>query len=649
MCGIFGQFSKNGAKSELVHEMGQLLVHRGPDGYDVYSNADIAFGAGRLAIIDLSAPVGPLFNEDGAIGVAFNGEIYNYRALRQQLEQLGHQFRTDTDTEVLVHGYEEWGKALPLKLRGMFAFCIYDRNENYLFLARDRAGEKPLYHTRTNTGEFVFASEIKAILRHPDIKALVNHHALPSYLALGYVPAPMTMFEGIFKLAPASTLTIHFDATQEDRYWQADTTILSENDLSYEQATKDLRAHLIDAVESRMVSDVPVGALLSGGVDSTSVVALMQAINSSKVDTFTVGFDFAQDSYGDDKFNVDLHYSKIAAEHIGTRHHAITIKDDFVPELLPHLVYQMDEPIAQHSIIQSTYVSALARHMDIPVLLSGDAGDELFMGYTHYGHDQKISRINKIPKLIRHKIIKPVIEQFLPRYAHFIPKITADDPILRYLEWMRFLRLDDIEQILLDGSDTYQQLHNTLMPWLSAHSRADFAERIAYTSFNLWVAEDSNMRVDKTSMLMSIETRAPLEDHSLVDFAFQLPMAYKLRDGDTKRIFKDAISDLVPQSILKRKKWGFIPPTSDWLRTNLRPLVDRYLSHEYVESAGLCQPDIVTRIVAAHMTKEGYHLKEIWALLVLHIWHALYIDQSLILTKKIMPLDIVDASQIEMY
>lgn len=643
MCGIFGQLTSTQADIELVQRMARRIAHRGPDGYNVFCEGHFAFGAGRLAIIDLDAPAGALWNEDRSVGVVFNGEIYNFAILREELIKTGHHFVTHTDTEVLVHGYEEWGiENLLERLNGMFAFCIFDVHEDCLWLARDRLGEKPLYYTRHVTDEFLFASEIKALFESERLTANVNYDALPYYLTLGYVPAPQTMFAGIHKLGAGEFMRVTTSDITVQSYWvpQMDTTQV---DYSYSDAVKQVRQRLEQAVESRMMSDVTVGALLSGGVDSSAVVALMNQMTNKPVNTFTVGFDFAGDEHGDSKFNVDLHHAEQAAAHLRTHHHAIIIQDDFIAELLPHLVHQMDEPVAQHSIMQTAYVTAIARHMDVPVLLSGDAGDELFLGYGHYVQDQKLAQVMRVPRFMRSGIA-PLVKS-IPRFAPYAEKLMADSPSKRYLEWMRFLRVAEADA-LLARPFADDALSDLLTPVLQTPNTDAFADRIAYTSLRLWIAEDSNMRMDKMSMLMSVESRAPLEDHHFVDFALSLPLDYKLRHGDVKRVFKDAVRDLLPETILNRPKWGFIPPTSDWLRHELRSLVDDYLSPDYVTHANLCNPTEVSRLVTEHMTKRGYHLKAVWALLVLHMWHAIYIDKSLVLSDKVTAQAVIAGSEI---
>jgi asparagine synthase (glutamine-hydrolysing) len=645
MCGIYGQLNPAGADPNLIERMAQCLAHRGPDGYGTYCDGPLAFGAGRLAIIDLSAGVQPIFNEDRSVAIVFNGEIYNYRALRDELSAQGHVFATGTDTEVIVHGYEEWGDTIIERLRGMFAFCIWDKPRERLLLARDRAGEKPLYYAQLGD-EFIFASEIKALLLHPGLRRAVDPDALVMYLSLGYVAPPRTMFAGICKLAPGEKLVLHHNTRHIEEYWHPvmDTRRAPQGDLV--QQVRDL---LVECVEMRMMSDVPIGVFLSGGVDSTATAAIVSRALDHPVQSFTVGFDLS--GKGDTKFNVDARYAALASKTLKTDHHAIMIRqDDSLREILPYLVYGLDEPVAQHAIVQTVYVSALARMNGVPVLLSGDGGDELFAGYPHYRSDRVLERYLQIPALLRQGVITPLLEHAPARFdavRKLAQKSRNVDPAQRYLHWMRIIDPARLPDLLHDPALAQRSgaiLNQVLRPLLDDPQTRHFADRIAYTSLNLWLAEDSNMRVDKMSMAMSIEARAPFEDHKMMEFALSIPLRYKLADGDFKTVLKRAVSGFVPQEILSRSKWGFYPPSSDWLRTVLRPLVDTYLSRERIEATGFFQPEMVARLVDDHMSKRGYELWSLWALLIFQIWHALYIDQSLTLDHALTPAEVMAAA-----
>ncbi len=632
MCGIFGEYNLAGADRALVERMAQRLAHRGPDGFSVHADGVFAFGAGRLAIIDLNAPPGVLFSEDRQTAVAFNGEIYNHRALRAELENAGHHFATRTDTEVIVHGYEQWGRGVLDRLRGMFAVCVWDAAQRSMLLARDRAGEKPLYYAPAE-GRLCFASEIKALLADAALPRALNAQAALAYFALGYIPAPHTPFQGVHKLQPGEYLTYDGKRVVTGQYWRP--SMPAPEGWSYAESVARTRAALAEAVEMRMMSDVPVGAFLSGGLDSSAVVALMRASASGPVRTFTVGFELPPGSTLDSKFNVDARFAEAFARELGAEHHAITIReDDSLCRLLPHLICSMDEPIAQPSIIQTVFVAALARTQGVPVLLSGDGGDELFAGYPHFRSDQRLAAYLRLPAVVR-ALSTPLLERLPARFeaaSRMAEKSRRIDPLSRYLAWKRMIDPADFGEALRlpDSGDVARALlERSLGPLLAAPQTPHFADRIAYAGLVSWLADDSNMRVDKLSMAMSVESRAPFEDHPLIDLALRIPLEHKLRGGTVKHVLKSAVQDIVPASVRNRPKWGFVPPASEWLRTVLRPLVERWLAPEYVAHVGVMQPEWVQQRVRGHIDRREYHLWPVWTALAFHLWHAVYIDEAL--------------------
>jgi len=640
MCGIFGDYALSGADRALVERMARRLSHRGPDGYSIHHDGIFAFGAGRLAIIDLNAPPGVLFSEDRQTAVAFNGEIYNYRALRAELEAAGHQFTTHTDTEVIVHGFEQWGLDVLQRLRGMFALCVWDAEDRRIVLARDRAGEKPLYYAPSD-GRLRFASEIKALLAYPAFPRNLNAEAVLGYFAVGYAPAPYTPFEGVYKVQPGEYLIYNGEELISNRYWQP--VMPAPSDWSYEEATARTRAALEASVAMRMMSDVPFGAFLSGGLDSSAVVALMRAHSQDPVRTFTVGFDVPAGSTLDHKFNVDARFASEVARAFGTEHHSIAIRsDDSLSDLLPRLVYSMDEPIAQVSILQTVFVSALARSQGVPVLLSGDGGDELFAGYPHFPADQQLAAYLRLPGIAR-AITTPILESLPSRFEavkRMAEKSRSVDPVSRYLGWKRMIDPASFDEALVVPAATRRArelLERSFGPLLAAPQTPYFADRIAYAGLASWLAEDSNMRVDKLSMAMSVESRAPFQDHELIALALQIPLRHKLQGTSVKRVLKSAVQDIVPASVLNRPKWGFVPPASEWLRTHLRPLVDRWLAPDYVAHVGVMKPDWIRQRISDHHDKRGYHLWPIWTALVFHLWYALYIDEVLSFPEPLTP------------
>ncbi|HLA45397.1 MAG TPA: asparagine synthase (glutamine-hydrolyzing), partial [Aggregatilineales bacterium] len=464
-------------------------------------------------------------------------------------------------------------------------FAIWDSSSQRLMLVRDCMGQKPLYYARwENT--FLFASEIKAILQHPAAQREVNSEILPEYLALGYVLPPNTLFKNIYKLAPGHFLMVESDASIQSRAYWKPTIALDESTSRTEQA-RTLRKKLENAVEMRLMSDVPLGTFLSGGVDSTTITALTGNMTGQAVKSFTVGFDFQKDSIGDRKFNVDLHHARDAAAALGCEHREIVLHhDELLTELLPQLIYAMDEPIADTAIMQTVFVAALARVHGVPVLLSGDGADEIFGGYPFFQAANRIERYKSlVPGVLRDYLIHPFIQQ-LPDSGRFVSlhkladKAALHSPGEHFLSWESNHRFAGIHAVLQD-QDIAQRgtvgLLQKLDSMLADLPVKNMLDRIAYARLRLWLAEDNNMRVDKISMAMSIEVRSPFEDHEMVDFGLSVPLKNKLPDGG-KAVLKDAVADLIPEESIKRAKWGFEPPMSEWLRTIFRPLVDTYLS-----------------------------------------------------------------------
>jgi len=645
MCGICGIWHQNSnplsIQKPILKKMTKRLRHRGPDSDGFHIKKQIGLGFRRLAIIDLNTGDQPIYNEDKSIVTIFNGEIYNYQNLRTELTSAGHLFTTNTDTEVLVHGYEEWGADLPQHLRGMFAFAIWDNNQKRLLLARDRMGQKPLYYARYKE-TFVFASEIKALLEHPLAYRALNTVAIPEYLSLGYVSPPRTLFQGIYKLPPATTLLLETDGAERHlKYWEP---ITQPNKTVSEKAyAEQIRHQLEQAVDMRLMSDVPLGTFLSGGIDSTLITKLV----GNGVSSFTVGFDYEKQSTGDHKFNVDLHHARQAAKTLNTQHHEIILKhDDLLTQLLPQIVYALDEPIAESASIQTLFVTALARANGIPVLLSGDGSDEIFGGYPFFEAATRVQTYTEqIPTTLRENFLNPMLKRLPSNRFSMLQKLAEkselDSRAAHFLTWDANFNAQQIHHIINnkklaeEGTDILLDKLNELLQPIESHHIADW---VGYAKLRWWLSEDSNMRYDKMAMWMSVESRAPFEDHELVELALQIPLQYKLPN---KAILKHAIQDLLPQHVLNRPKWGFNPPMSDWLRGPLYPLVETYLSKERLEANGL-NSSAIHQILTDHITRKGYYMNELWNLLMLQLWIAIYIDESLVVTEHWSADDLVN-------
>lgn len=625
MCGICGILGS--PNQAILKRMTDSIAHRGPDGEGYFCQNEIGLGFRRLAIIDLTTGDQPIFSENRQIVTVFNGEIYNYRLLRAELEAHGHLFSTRTDTEVLVHGYEQWGIDLVHKLRGMYAFAIWDTLQKRLLLVRDRMGQKPLYYARWGEN-FLFASEIKALLAHPDSRRVLNRERLPEYLSLGYVLPPNTLLEGIHKLPPGSFLTM--EAGQSpliQEYWRP---TLSSNPDSSPENTARVREMLETVVESQMMSDVPLGTFLSGGVDSTTITALTGQFSGQAVESFTVGFDYTGDSIGDKKFNVDLYHAREAANFLNCHHHEIILRHEPpLAEILPQLVYALDEPISDTAIVQTVFVNALARQQGVPVLLSGDGADEIFAGYAFFQQAHNVQQYQKFAP-----VLNPVL-RLLPRQKRFtnLHKLAEKSRLTtageHFLTWDSNLSFTQIQAALTDknlAQTGTQALLNQLNQQLAPLPTRNIAEKVGYARLRFWLAENSNIRFDKMSMWVSIEGRAPFQDHELVNLALSIPLSQKLPG---KKVLKDAVQKLIPPSVIHRLKWGFTPPASDWLRTIFRPLVDTYLLDKEKLAASGLNAEIVIPMTQAHLNRTSYHLNELWTLLIFQIWVALVIEQSI--------------------
>lgn len=630
MCGICGvkRFDSKLVDESILLKMRDIMYHRGPDDEGLYVGHGVGLGNRRLSVIDLVTGHQPMHNEDKTIWITLSGEIYNHEEIRAVLEQKGHCYYSRSDTETVVHAYEEFGKDCVQKLNGMFAFAIWDNNKDFLLLARDRLGQKPLYYAAGDE-KLIFASEIKSILEYPDVEREIDVEALSLYLTFLYVPAPWTMFKGIKKLSPGHLLTCKGKEIQIEKYWDMVYWPSDTRDERY--YIEEIRRKLSKSVERRLMSDVPLGAFLSGGVDSSVVVGLMSQIMARPVDTYSVGFDASIG--GSPKFNVDFEHARLVAEYFDTNHHEIVVsKNDDLEELLPKLVWQLDEPLSNPAIIPTYLVAKLAKE-SVTVTLSGDGGDELFGGYTRYRADKIVSYYRKMPGPLRDKILTPVIRGTpMPQsLKKLVEKASLPLGAERYLTWWTVFRPE--EQAALFARSLVNRAEFTLpervvFSYIDNVDTGNFQDKLSYTDLKMWIAEESNMRMDKMSMLASVEARAPFLDHELVEFAATIPFSLKVRGLTTKYILKKAFSDILPKAIIERGKWGFFCPASFWLRNHVRNLTLQLLSRASIESAGLFNYDYVDSLVQRHLNREEYNLNKVWALLTFQLWYEIYINQN---------------------
>lgn len=621
MCGIAGIFyprSEQTVSSELLQQMTSALLHRGPDDGSFFIDGPIGLGHRRLKIIDLEGGKQPLFNETDSMVIVFNGEIYNYVPLREELLKRGHTFRTKSDTEVILHAYEEYGADCARHLRGMFAFAIWDGEKQRLFLARDRVGIKPLYYF-WDEQRFLFASELKAILRDPAVSRTLDPLALDEYLTYLYIPAPKTIFRGIRKLLPGYTLTVDADGIRERQYWDLSfrpTTGLSEDDYA-----AGLLDKLRDAVESHLVSEVPLGAFLSGGVDSSAVVGIMADLLPQAVNTASIGFR-------EDGFD-ELPYARAVAQRFATRAHEKVVKAD-AAAILDDLMWYFDEPFADSSMVPTYYVSQVARER-VTVCLSGDGGDENFAGYRRHRFDVLENRIRAlVPQGLREPIFA-TLGRLYPK-ADWLPRVfraktlltnVALSPERAYFNTMSWFS-PAMKQSLYgeelrrttreyDAFSVMQTYFDRCIGW-------DPLSRIQYVDIKTYLVDDILTKVDRASMAHSLEVRVPLLDHEVMEYAASIPAAYKLRGSEGKYILKKVLTRVLPPEVLNRPKMGFSIPLARWFRHELKPSFEQEVFAKTSVIGEFFDPQPIRQWWAQHQRGTRDYAPMLWALLVLEHW-----------------------------
>jgi asparagine synthase (glutamine-hydrolysing) len=635
MCGIYGFADVSLLRAsppamELLNKMARVVGHRGPDDQGHHLENGVALGMRRLSIIDLAGGHQPISNEDGTIWIVCNGEIYNFQELREDLEKKGHVFRCNSDVEAMVHLYEQEGIEFVKRLRGMFAFAIWDGPRSRLVLGRDRLGKKPLYVRRTSDRLF-FASEIKSILQAGDVPRRVNPVALNAYLTLGYVPAPLTLFEGIEKVFPGHLMVMENGRIQDREYWEVRFDQVEE--LPEQEWEVRVRDKLLESVRLRLVSDVPLGAFLSGGIDSSSIVAAMARLTDRPVKTYSIGYGNA------DKYYNELPYAGMVARAFGTDHHEIIVKPQ-VSELLPRLIWHLDEPIADSAIITTYLVSRLARE-SVTVILSGVGGDELFGGYRRYLGDSLQRYYRWLPEPVRSKWLPGLLSR-LPqdrhsawtnniRYATAFAKSAAMDPMDRYLSYVSLLSPDMHSQLLqgspAEGAAGRNDAASRIMKeYFAKCSGADGLNQLMYVDIKTSLVDDLLTLTDKTSMAASVECRAPFMDHELVELAARMPSHLKVRGLTTKYLLKKTLKPWLPQEILHRKKRGFGAPVGSWLRDDLRFLTRELLSEQQVRKRGYLNWPVVQEIISSHEQQRSDNTDSLFALICFELWCNIFLD-----------------------
>jgi asparagine synthase (glutamine-hydrolysing) len=633
MCGITGLFQPVGSPvvdAGLLNRMNESQAHRGPDAGATHIEPRVGLGHRRLSIIDVATGQQPLWNEDHSVVVIYNGEIYNFQELVPELTALGHTFRTRSDTEVVVHAWESWGEDCVKRFRGMFAFALWDRNRQTLFLARDRLGVKPLYYAQLANGTVVFGSELKSLLQHPSFRRTVDPTAIEDYLALGYVPDPKTVFEGAYKLAPGHTLALRVGdrALREQRmYW--DVEFAPDAHVTEAAAIDELKARLAESVRLRLISEVPLGAFLSGGVDSSSVVATMAQVSSDTVNTCSIAFD--------DPVYDESAFAKQVADRYATRHRVETVAvDDF--GLLDRLAGMYDEPYADSSAIPTFRVCQLARR-NVTVALSGDGGDESFGGYRRYRFQVAEERMRGLlPAALRRHLFGSLGRAYpkldwAPRLfrAKSTLQSLSRNAVDGYFHTMSILR-DEQRDALYSTAFRRRLGGYRAVETFRRHARHaegyDPLALVQYLDLKTYLPGDINTKVDRAAMANSLEVREPLMDHLLVEWLARLPSGLKLRNGEGKYLLKKAMEPALPKDLLYRQKMGFAVPLASWFRGPLRKRVRDAVLGPRLAETGWFEPAALARLVDAHATGVRDNSASLWTLMMLEAFLRSSVDTA---------------------
>jgi asparagine synthase (glutamine-hydrolysing) len=645
MCGIAGWINLENNRSQnseaVLHAMCERMKHRGPDSEGLWTDETVALGMRRLSIIDLHTGEQPVYNEDKSIVVVMNGELYNFREVRARLETRGHKFETQTDTEILPHLYEEYGDAMLEHINGMFAFALWDKNRKKLLIARDKFGEKPLYYGVFDR-KLIFASEPKVLLANPSVKAEINTDALRQYLSFDYVPAPHSIYKNIYKLPAAHLLILEKGEVKTRRYWNLTwekkggnprvskgasdvngnaLTKVRASASSLESSANELRELLADAVRMRLVSDVPLGILLSGGVDSSTVAAFATQFSSEKVKTFSIGFE--EDSFDESKF------ARQVATHLNTEHYEEKLSVEKAADLITEIGTWLDEPMSDGSLIPTFLLSRFVRK-HVTVALGGDGGDEIFAGYPMYYAHKVADIYGKVPGFLRNNLIEPIVNNlpvstknmsFDYKAKRFVAA-SKYDTVTRHHSWFGSFSIDEQQKLLSKDvlAQTSSDIYRDAKDLLKICDAENEIEQMQFLDINYYMAEDILTKVDRASMAVSLEVRAPFLDPRVAQFAASIPLEYKLKGSKGKYILKKAVEPLLPKNILHRPKKGFGIPIAEWLKGRLNPLMHDLLAPDRLKNQGLFDEKFVQKIIKEHETNVASHHKQLWTLLVFQLW-----------------------------
>ena len=619
ICGIYNADSGEPVSQRVVEHMTDLIAHRGPDDSGYHIDGPLGLGFRRLSIIDLSGGHQPMCNETGDVWIIFNGEIWNYKELRKDLLEKGHQFRTNSDTETIVHAYEEYGVDAIAKLHGMFGLAIWDGPRERLLLARDKAGKKPLYYTRVDGGDIVFGSEIKALLGHPRVPREADVQAMADFLSVRYVPAPATLFKNINKVLPGHWMLFEGGTVRNECYW--DFTFGKTEHKPIEEYVQGIKQHVHRAVEERMMADVPVGAMLSGGVDSSIISGIMSQLTSHKVKTFSVGFDHPDYS--------ELPYARLVAKHFGTDHHELVVSASDLSRYWPILTWHRDEPVSEPSDLGVYLISKLASQ-HVKVVLSGEGADELFAGYPKYVVDWLAKYYHILPPVVRNQLIQPALDSlpYSMRKLKTAARNISQPAPQRWMNWFGIFNGQLKKDLLSAGTQGAIDLDSSreFRRWLAKNPQRDTLSSMLYLDTKIWLPDNLLMKGDKMTMAASLESRIPLLDYKLIEYAASIPSQDKIKNLKTKYLLKRAFQDFLPETILTRKKMGFNVPTGEWFRGGQRDIITKLLLSDRIRDRGYFNNDYIERIVGDHLSGKTNYQAQIFTLASLELWFRVFID-----------------------
>jgi len=625
ICGVVHRQKDHPVEIRDIKRMCDVIRHRGPDDEGRFVQHNVGIGMRRLSIIDLSTGAQPIFNEDHSLAIVFNGEIYNHQDLRVELSAKGHRFQTKTDTEAIIHAYEEWGVDCVKKLNGMFGFAVWDDRQQRLFLARDRIGIKPLYYY-LDQNQLVFGSELKSIIQINSVPREIEPKALDTFLTFEYIPSPYSIFKDVFKLPPGHWMIYQNGEAKIQPYWQLE---YQKSEMSEQQLLQRFDELLQDAVNIRLMSDVPLGAFLSGGLDSSSIVAMMRRKSGNAVKSFSIGFD-------DPTYN-ELPYARAVASHFDTEHFEEIITPD-VGRLTQKILWMLDEPFGDFSVFPTYLVSEMARK-NVTVVLSGDGGDELLAGYDTYMAQKVAQHYARLPAFLRKGLVEPIVNAlppttmkkgFINKAKRFVEGARLPGH-LQHVRWMIFLQ--GAEKNMLYSADFAASLNGYnstgfIEEYFRRSSSSDPLDQQEYVDIKSYLVDDILVKVDRMSMANSLEARVPFLDHRFVEFAASIPSGLRLNGKRTKHILKKALQRELPMQIIERGKEGFSIPIKNWIKNELKSMMLDSLSEANVRDKGFFEPRYVNRLVNEHITGSENHSHRLWALMVFHMWYDLYMKRD---------------------